>query len=133
MAVPIAENDTFVREVEFKLTNAIINEIAASTPYRLARESDADTALLVQIRDVQLDELSKSPVTGLGEEVLVGMTIDFEWRNLATGLPLVERQAFTGQALFVPSMPSQKRIELGQLAVVERLSLDIVNEMRSSW
>jgi len=133
VAVPIFTNDTFVRDVEFELTDALIKEIEARTPYKVTAESSADTILLGQVRKVQLDQLSKSPLTGLSEEVIVTVTIDFQWKDLRSGKLLVERRTFAGNALFTPSRPSGEPIELGQFAVVQQLARDIVAEMRSDW
>jgi hypothetical protein len=133
VAVPIATNDTFFREVEFELTDAIVKEIEARTPYKVTSRARADTVLTVQIRRVEMDQLSKSRFTGLGEEVLIGVTIDFEWRDQNRGTVLVDRTAFTGHELFVPSNPTGERMELGRMAVVQQLARDVVGELRSSW
>ncbi len=133
VAVPIIDNDTFVRGIEFDLTDALIKEIQARTPYTVASRSRADSVLLAHIREVELRELSKSTLTGLGEEMLVSVTIDFEWRDATTDAVLVARESFTGQKLFVPSRPSGERIELGRFAVVQQLARDLVHEMRAAW
>ena len=95
--------------------------------------SRADTILLGQVRRIDLDQLSKSRLTGLSEEVIVSVTIDFQWKDQRTFKPLLERKAFTGNALFVPSEPSSEPIELGQFAVVQQLARDIVSEMQTEW
>jgi hypothetical protein len=131
--VPIFENATYDRNIEFELTDAIVKEIQASTPYRLAGASSADTILLGRISRVERESLSRSRETGLSEEVIVSVTIDFEWRDLRSGKTIVARDAFTGDALFVPSRPSSEPIELGQFAVVQQLARDVVTELRSAW
>ncbi len=133
VAVPIFENRSFVRDVEFELTDALIKEIESRTPYKVVPASRADTILSGQIRRVELDQLSKSPLTGLSEEVIVSVTIDFQWKDQRTGRTLVERGSFTGHGLFVPSRPSSEPIELGEFAAVQQLARDIVAEMRSQW
>ena len=133
IAVPILENGTLVRDIEFELTDALIKEIQARTPYAIADTGQADTVLVGQVRHVELDQLSKSRQTGLGEEVILAVTIDFQWRDQRTGRSLVERASFTGHSLFVPSTPTGERIELGRMAVVQQLARDIVDEMRTAW
>ena len=78
VSVPIFKNETFVRDVEFELTDALIKEIEARSPYKVMSEARADTVLIGEIRKIELDQLSKSPLTGLSEEVIVSVTIDFE-------------------------------------------------------
>lgn len=133
VAVPIVENQTFVRDVEFELTDALIKEIESRTPYKVTGRDRADSILLGRITSVQLDQLSKSRLTGLGEEVIVSVTIDFQWRDLRTDASLVERDGFSSPGLFTPSEPAGERIELGRFAAVQRLARDIVDEMRAAW
>lgn len=133
IAVPIFENRTYVRDVEFELTDALVKEIEARTPYKVTSSSRADTMLTGQIRKVELDQLSKSPHTGLTEEAILSVTIDFEWKDLRNGRTLVERRQYTGHALFVPSRPSSEPIELGQFAVVQQLARDMVGELQAEW
>src|SRR5690606_23700927 len=76
VAVPIFTNRTYVRDLEFELTDALIKEIEARTPYKVTPESRADSILLGHIQHVELDHLSKSRLTGLSEEVIVSVTID---------------------------------------------------------
>jgi hypothetical protein len=131
--VPIFANDTYDREVEFDLADALVKEIEARTPYNVITAATADSILSGRIVEVRRDQLSKSPRTGLSEEMLISVTVDFEWRDLRTDKPLVERRSFTGQSLFVPSAPTGERIELGRFAVVQDLARDIVDEMRADW
>ena len=133
VAVPIARNDSFHRGVEFDLTEALIKAIESRTPYKVTETARADSILSVRIRRVDLDQISTSRLSGLGEEVLVGVSIDFEWRELDTGRRLLEREDFQGHGLFLPSRPTSERIDIGRRAVVESLAKDVVDEMRSSW
>jgi hypothetical protein len=133
VAVPILENDTFHRDLEFELTDALIKEIEARTPYKVTTRARADTILTGRIRSVELDQLSKSRFTGLAEEVVVRMTIDFEWRDMRSDTTRVERRSFAGNGLFVPSNPTGERIEIGQIAAVQQLARDVVDEMQAAW
>jgi len=131
--IPIFENATFDRDVEFELTDAVIKEIESRTPYKVASSSHADTILTGRIRTVTRDSLSRSRLTGLSEEVIVSVTIDFQWRDLRSGNLLVARESFSGHGLFVPSRPSSEPIALGKFAAVQQLARDVVDEMQSDW
>ena len=133
IAVPIFENYSYERGVEFDLTDALIKEIEARTPYKVTSSERADTVLTGRVRTVELEQISKSPTTGLTEEVVVTVTIDFAWEDVQTGQPLLRREGFAGHGLFVPSRPTGERIEMGRLAAVEDLARDIVAEMRAAW
>lgn len=133
VAVPILTTNSFVRNVEFELTDALIKEIESRTPYKVTPEDRADTILLGQVVSVDLDEISRSRETGLSEEVIVSVTIDFQWKDLRNGRVLVERASFAGHGLFVPSRPSAEPIELGRFAAVQQLAKDVVSELRADW
>lgn len=133
VSVHIFQNDTYDRDVEFALADSLVKEIETRTGYKVVSDRRADTLLTGRIRRVERDQLSKSRLTGLSEEVLVKVTIDFQWRDLRNGRVLVERQAFTGSGLFVPSQPHGESIELGRYAAVQQLASDIVNEMQAEW
>ena len=133
VAVPIFTNDSYTRDVEFELTDALVKEIEARTPYKVTSPAQADTVLIGHIRSIELDQLSKSRTTKLAEEVIVSVTIDFEWKDLRSGQILLERKQYSGFGLFVPSKPTGEPIELGQFAVVQQLARDLVGEMRTNW
>jgi len=133
VAIPIFTSQSYTRNIEFELTDALIKEIEARTPYKVVPANRADTLLLGQVKAVELDQLSKSRLTGLSEELIVSVTIDFQWKDQRSGKPLLERKSFTANSLFVPSRPSSEPIELGQFSVVQQLARDIVSEMQAEW
>jgi hypothetical protein len=133
VSVPIFENETTAREMEFMLTDAVVKEIEARTPYQIIGEQYADTLLTGTIQSVTLRTASQSRTTGLDNEMMIIVAMDFEWLNLRSGNRIVGRKNFTSSALFIPSRPSSEPIELGQFAVVQQLASDIVDQMQSSW
>ena len=133
VAVPIFENESFVRDVEFELTDAFIKELQARTPYRIAASRRADTLFVGTIRRVELRSLSKSPDTGLSSEQILSVTVDFRWEDLRSGRLLVGREEFESGALFRPSSPAGEPIEVGQYGVVQDLARDMVSEMQAAW
>jgi len=133
VAVPILQNNSMAREMEFKLTDALIKEIESRTPYQILSEQYADTLLMGTIKSVSLQTISQSQTTGLDNEVMITVTMDFEWLNLQNGGRIMGRKNFSSSALFVPSRPSSEPIEIGQFAVVGQLSQDIVDQMQASW
>ncbi len=126
-----------MRNISFWITDALIKELEARTPYKVASEASADSLLEGTIAGVELVTISKSRETGLNQEVLVVVKIDFSWRDLRTGEPMMERTGFTADAVFTPSGTSSQQpgepIELGEFAVVQQIAEDIVDEMRNDW
>jgi hypothetical protein len=133
IAVPIFENPTFYHGVEVQLTDAIIKELQRQTPYAVVASGSAQTTLTGKVTDVTLRPMTTNRRTGLVEDVAVSMTIDFTWRDNRSGEPLVERSSFTASEDFVPSRPTNERLELGEHAVVQELARAVVSEMRSKW
>ena len=133
VAVNVFQNDTYFREVGFMLTDAVITTIERQTPYKVTSESNADTLLTGRITNVNLTSLSQNESTGLDEEVIVGVTIDFNWTDLETDRTIMERTAFKGGGLFVPTSQSRETLELGEIGVVQQLAGDLVDEMQAVW
>ena len=133
VAVNLFKNDTLDRPLNGELTEAIIKEVQAVTPYSISSDARADTLLRGTVRKRQLRELSKSRGTGLSEEVLYEVTIDWEWVDQRTGKVIVARNGFKASALFVPSRPSAEPTEIGRIAVVQNLATDVVANLQGNW
>jgi len=121
------------RDVEFMLTDAIIKEIQVRSPYRVVDKHVAETLLTGTITSMKLSTLSRSRTTGLDNEVLFKVVIDFEWYDQVNGNRIVGRKNFASSAVFIPSRPSSEPLEIGQFAVVQQLASDIVDQMQASW
>jgi hypothetical protein len=133
VAVPMFQNPTFSRGLEIELTDAIIKEIQAKTPWRVTTEGTANTTLTGTLTDSRLRRLSIGRETGYSQEIAVELTVDFDWKDSRTGKTLVSRRSFTASEAFVPASPANERIESGQHAAVQRIARDIVAELRSNW
>ncbi|MFO0874710.1 MAG: LPS assembly lipoprotein LptE [Phycisphaerales bacterium] len=133
VSVPIFANQTYWRDVQFDLADALVKEIESRTPWKVVDGAESDTLLHGTITTVTLTRLSKSPTTGLAEEDVISLTVDFEWRDQRTGRTLVQRKAFTANGLFVPTQTSNGPVEIGRFAAVQQLAADIVNTLRTQW
>ena len=133
VAVTLFRNETQDRPLNGQLTEALIKEVQAMTPYHLSSDARADTLLRGTVRRRNLQELSKSRSTGLSEEMLYEVTVDWEWIDQRTGKVIVARNGFSASALFVPSRPASEPTEIGRFAVVQNLATDIVANMQGNW
>lgn len=133
VSVGLFENDTPNRNFDFEFADALIKEIEARTPFKVTAPGRADTIVTGRIRRVQHEQLSKSTLTGLSEEVMVSVTIDLTWTDLRTGEALLELESFSASSLFVPSNPTREPIELGEFGAAQRLAHDVVTEMQADW
>jgi len=133
VAVPIFDNRTFYRGVEFDLTEALVKEIEQRTPYKTMAANVADTLLSGTVTNVYVQELSRTREAGLPQEVQVTVTIDFDWTDQRSGAKLVSRRSFSGVGRYVPTQPVGESFEIGQHAAVERIARDIVSSLRGDW
>jgi hypothetical protein len=122
-----------MRGFDRDLADALVKQVEQSTPYKVRSEASADTILRGTITSIDLLQLSKDPNTGLANEMMVRMRVDFEWVDLKTGKPIVAREGVESSALFVPSYPAREPLELGRFAAVEQLARDLVAAMQSKW
>jgi len=138
VSVPIFENDTYRRGLEYQLTEAVQKEIQNRTPYRLARGNDADTRLtgrIVQVRKDVLGENNNDDPRQLQLSIMVRVT----WENLRTGQILAEQEVpvapeaipLIGQAGFAPEL-GQSQATATQTAI-DQLAKHIINMMETPW
>jgi hypothetical protein len=131
VAVPIFTNKDFRRGVEFTLTSAIIKQMEAHSPYRVAARDHADTILEGEIESVDLGTLSRDVRTNIPQEQLYTMTINFRWKDLRSGRILLERRNYQQTAPFYGTVGEGEFV--GRQSAIERLALAIVQEMQADW
>jgi lipopolysaccharide assembly LptE-like protein len=131
VAVPIFTNRSFRRGVEFSLSKAIVNQLEASSPYKVVPREHADTVLEGEILDINFRTLSPDVQTGVPQEQLYIVRINFTWKDLRTGKILVERRRFEQSTTFYPTLGEGQFI--GSQQNVERLAVAIVQEMQADW
>ena len=91
VAVPTFGNDTFRRGMEFELTEAIQKEIQNRTPFRIAREPNADTKLSGRIIQVGKRSLNQSRFNDTREAEL-SFAVEVVWEDTRSGQILAQRQ-----------------------------------------
>lgn len=133
ISVPMFENRTFHKGLEAHLTDAVIKEMQRSTPWAVSGAGSAQTTLEGTIASVELRPLSTGRDSGMVQEMAVRITVDFAWRDNATGNAIVERRGFSASESFVPARPAAEPLALGEYAAAQQLARDIVAEMRSDW
>src|SRR3954447_9094481 len=74
VAVPIFANKDFRRGVEFRLSEAVVKQMEAHTPYRVDPRARAGTILEGEIVSVDLSTLSRDVRTSIPQEQLYVMT-----------------------------------------------------------
>ena len=131
IAVPIFTNRDFTRGVELDLTKAIINQIEAHTPYKVVPRDRADTVLEGEIVRVNLQTVSRDPLSSVPQEQLYRVVCSFVWKDLRSGRILVERRNFEQMMPFYPTLGENRWV--GNQQGVERLAMGIVHELQADW
>jgi hypothetical protein len=157
--VPIFKNETFVRGIEFELSEAIIKRIEATTPWKVVQHGNADAELTGKVVNLskrviiqnQLNEIREADLR-LGVEVL--------WRDCHAGppvpdplpplaesppldaegpAPLRPAQLFQGKPVIFVQKSTQFVPELGEslatarARVVEELATQVVSMLEVPW
>ena len=133
VAAPIFENRTFYREMEFRLTEALVKEIEQVTPYKVTGEGAADTIITGTILAVNQRLLSRQLETGVAQEVQLIVTASFEWKDLRTGKVLRKRSRVEASGEYLPVRGAGEPLEVARLAAVGELAREIVDMMAGDW
>lgn len=133
VAVPIVDNRSFYREMEFQLTEALIKEIELRTPYKVSRTGTADTQITAAILTVDQRPLSRTYEGGIAQEMQVVVTASFEWKDLRTGQVIRKRGRLQGSGEYIPTRGVGQPIEVARHQAVGELSRDMVSLMRADW
>ncbi len=136
--VPIFQNATYRRNIEYQLTEAVQKEIEARTPFRLAKGPGADTRLTGQIVEIRKDVLGETRYDD-PRELQLTIAIKVQWEDLRTGKILAQQEVpvapdvlpLVGQASFAPEVGQS--LATATQDAVNRLAAQIVNMMEVPW
>ncbi len=128
--IPIFENETFRKSLEFDLTNAVKNEIMSNTKLRIAKKDNADTILTGKIQKVTESMLSSNVEDNIVEG-RVTIYVDIKLVDRRTGRTLIEEKNVKQPAEYIV-----KRGENIKTASRESLALlaeTIVGHLEEKW
>jgi hypothetical protein len=125
--------DVYRRDIEMRVTEAVVKRIEQDTPYKVTVKSRADTLLVGTIDSVEQRTLSFSTDTGLPRETELMFTISFVWKDLRTGKTLVEKKAMTVSGRYTREDPITEDFFQGSENVINRLARQVVEQMEQPW
>ena len=131
VAVPVFGNRSFRRGIEFALSKAVVNQLETTTPYKVVSREHADTILEGEVVDTHIRALSADIQTGLPQEELFIVRVNFTWKDLRTGKILVDRRRFEQTTTYYPTLGEGQYV--GTQQNVERLAVAIVQELQADW
>ena len=138
VAVPIFENKTNRRGIEFQLTEAVQKEITKRSRYRLAKGLEADTRLTGEIIGFRKDVLGETAQDD-PRELQISLMVKVRWEDLRTGTLLAEQEmplspdqiSLTSQAEFAPEIGQSLATAMDDS--MHSLARKIVNLMETPW
>lgn len=135
VAVPIWQvgPNVYRRELEFRLTEALVKRIELDTPYKVADRADADTLLTGTVDGVSQRVLSTNPDTGMPREMEMTLNVSFTWSDLRSGDVRAERSNVRVSGTYIPHEPVSEDFFIGSEDVIDRLARRVVEQMESDW
>ena len=138
VAVPIFENQSSRRGIELQLTEALQNEIKSRTPYRLAKEYQAETKLTGRIVEIRKTSLGETR-TDDPRELQYALAVEVVWEDLRTGTILAEQTIpikpaglqLESTANFAPEVGHSQAVASDQ--AVKKIAAQIVDRMEAPW
>ena len=137
--VPVFQTDSFRRDLDRLLTEAVHSEIRTRTAYRLeANERTADMILKGRIVDYRKDKLSETRFDD-ARELKLSLGVQVSWVDRRTGQLIQERYFPVGQNLARAATNVSFAPELGhsmataQQQSAERMAAQIVDMMEQPW
>ncbi|MBN2477480.1 MAG: LptE family protein [Pirellulales bacterium] len=136
--VPIFESRSFRRNQGERLTEAVVKQIEAKTPYKVVHTPDADSVLSGQIagdtKRVVVGTLSGEP-----RDVEVGLQVEVSWLDRrgnalrpAETVPLPPELVGVGaSATLLPEVGQS--VATAQQQAIERVAEQIVSLMENPW
>jgi len=125
--------DVYRRNLEFRLTEAIIKRIQMDTDYRITERARADSELVGRILSVEQSVLGFNPDSGDPREMEVVIVLSFAWRDLKTGKVLVDEPNLRVTGTYIPESPLSEDFFQGSQDVIEKASRRVVEHMEADW
>lgn len=129
--VEMFHSKEFRRELEFRLTEALVKRIEMDTPYRVAPRDTADALLTGEILSVDNRSFGNDFDTGLPREIGSTIVVRYRFQDLRSGNILVERPKFIYQTSYIP--PVGETFSTGMTRGLDGLAEQIVETMESDW
>lgn len=123
----------FRRELEIRLTEAVVKRIQLDTGWKIAKREAADAELVACLDLVLQTVLSFDSETALGREKEVTLVASFTLRDLRTGKELVKCANLRGSGAYLPGDPFREDFLHGSEQAINKLARRIVEQLEEPW
>lgn len=136
--VPVFESDSLRRNLGERLTEAVVKDIEARTPYKVVASTDADSVLSGRIVAERKRAVAENMYDDV-RDIETDMTVEVRWIS-RRGEMLMQRSAMpfgplnvtiTESTQFFPE--AGQSLELAQQEALNRLAREIVGQMEVWW
>ncbi|MGR3175496.1 MAG: LptE family protein [Candidatus Scalindua sp.] len=128
--IPIFDNNTFRRGLEFDLTKAVKDEIMSRTSLRIVQKDSADTILTGKITVVSESVLSQNSRDNIVES-RVTISAEIILVDRRTNRKLIEKTSVSGAAEFIAKRG--ETVKSGIEEGIVNLAKIIVNNLEEEW
>lgn len=127
VAVPIFQSREFRRDLEIQLTEALKKRLEVESPFKLADEARADTAIYGEVLDVRQGTIGRDFRLVRPRETALTMVVRWYWKDLRSGEILVERPKFVQTVDYI--QPLGEDFYHATQRVSDRMAERIIEEM----
>ena len=129
--VEMFQSKEFRRELEFRLTEAIVKRIEMDTPYRIAPRRTADALMTGEILSVDNRTFGDDFDADLPREIGSTIVVRFRLQDMRTGEILAQRRRFVYQTSYIP--PVGETFDQGMTRGLEGLAEKMIESIESEW
>ncbi|MFQ5413289.1 MAG: LPS assembly lipoprotein LptE [Phycisphaerae bacterium] len=129
--VEVFGSKEFRRELEFRLTEAVVKRIEVETPYRIADRRTADVLLTGEILKVENRNFADDFNTDLPREIGSTVVVRLRLKDLRTGEILLDRPREIHQATYIPLVG--ETFSQGMTRALDGMAEHIVELMETDW
>ena len=129
--VQVFSSQEYRREIEYRLTEAIVKNILDHSPYRIGKKDEADTLLTGELKSVPVTLLGSDFESSLPELLQVVLVVDWTWKDRRTGDILAQQRGMQQAANYIPL--ANETAYTGQGEAINRMAKRIVEQMEAPW
>ncbi len=127
------QKNVYRRELEIRLTEAVVKRIQQDTPYKISTRDRADTVLTGTIEKIHQQVLNTNPDTGEPRMLELTITVSFTWKNQRTGKIIATQPNLRVADVYIPRCPVGQDFFQGSEDVINKLAKRIVEHMEKPW
>ncbi len=135
VAVPVwtRSKDVYRRDLELRVTEALVKRIELDTLYKVTDKSRADTLSTGRIETISKIVLGWDSDSGLPREKEIVVTVSFRWVNLGSGDGIVHEKGMRIGGTYLPPGPLHEDFFQGSETIVNRIARRVVEQMEAEW